>query len=319
MTANARPTVVVIGSVHTDLIAGASRMPGPGDSVTGTTFVTAPGGKAANQACQIARCGIDVALIGNLGDDHFGAELRAGLEAAGVGTRFLTSDPDHPTGTSTVLAAAGEYASIIVPGAAAHLTASQIDAAFDAIERPVALVLQLELPVPIVTYAATRAEQRGVRVVLNASPVPDEPESLPAALWRATDILVVNRAEATRLVGGHGADAPAELARTLASRYGVGIVVVTLGPFGAVIHEYGSLFEQLAFPAKVVDSIGAGDAFLGALVAGLVAGRPLAQATRRAAAAGAIAVGGRGALDSMPTGDQIDEFLRHASPTPFAR
>jgi ribokinase len=307
-------TVVVAGSVHIDLIASASRMPGPGDSVSGTSFVTAPGGKAANQACQIARCGLDVALIGKIGNDQHGAFLRSRLEEAGIGTRFLTTDPVHPTGTSTVLAASGEYVSIIVPGAAAQLTIAEIDTVCASLDNPLALVVQLELPISTVSDAARSAATRGMLVVLNASPVPDNPETIPAALWDSTDLLIANHAEAKRLLGvRHGKRRPAEIARDLATASGVGIVVMTLGAEGAVAVDNGSIIEQAAFSASVVDSIGAGDAFLGTLVAGIIEGQTIAEAMRRAAAAGAIAVQGRGALDSIPAASQIDAFLERHS------
>jgi ribokinase len=308
--------VVVAGSVHIDLIASATRMPGPGDSVTGTSFATAPGGKAANQACQIARCGLDVALVGKLGNDQHGAFLRACLQEAGVSTRFLTTDPVLPTGTSTVLAAGGEYASIIVPGAAAQLTSAEIDVVCSSVEESVALVVQLELPIPTITDAARSAASRSMLVVLNASPVPDHPETIPAELWDSTDLLVVNRAEAKRLLGERKSGRrSAEIASNLATASGVRTVVVTLGAEGVVAADTGSMIERAAFPANVVDSIGAGDAFLGTFVAGFIEGRTTAEAMRRAAAAGAIAVQGRGALDSIPTAAQIDAFLeRHPEP-----
>ena len=316
MSAATRGTVVVAGSVHIDLIASATRMPGLGDSVTGTSFVTAPGGKAANQACQIVRCGLDVVLVGKIGNDQHGAFLRRRLEEAGISTRYLTADSVHPTGTSTVLAVGGEYASIIVPGAAAQLTSAEIDAVCTSIENPVALVMQLELPVSTVTVAARSAAKRGMLVVLNASPVPERSETIPEALWESTDLLMVNRAEAKRLLGErHGGRRPEDIARELVTASGVGTVVITLGAEGIVAMDNGSVIEQAAFPASVVDSIGAGDAFLGTFVAGIIEGRTTDEAMRRAAAAGAIAVQGRGALDSIPAAAQIDAFLeRHPRP-----
>ena len=307
-------TVVVLGSVHTDLIAAADKLPGPGQSVTGTSFATAPGGKAANQACQLARCGADVALIGKVGTDQPGVELRAKLEAAGVCTRFLAVDAEAPTGTSTVLTAAGEYTSIIVPGASARLTTSEVDAAFASIADPVALVLQLELPLDIVTYTAERAAGRGMTVVLNASPVPDDPASIPSELWEATEILVANREEANALlISAMESPDAVVMAQALAGAYGVETVAITLGSGGAAMYSAERFLEQLAYPAQVIDTIGAGDAFLGTLVAGMVVRLPIELALRRAVAAGALAVGGRGALESIPNAAQIEELVQRHS------
>jgi ribokinase len=213
--------------------------------------------------------------------------------------------------------AAGEYTSIIVPGASARLTRSDVVAALTAIADPVALVLQLELPLEIVTYAAEIAAGRGMLIVLNASPIPDDLTSTPHRLWNATDLLVVNRAEAMRLLGAESSSQhPAELARSLADTYGIASVSITLGSNGAVLCRKGRIFDQPAYPAEVVDTIGARDAFLGALVAGIVEGKPTKFSLRRAAAAGALAVEGRGALESIPNGAQIDELIRRHSGSP---
>jgi ribokinase len=286
-------------------------MPGSGESVVGTAFTTAPGGKAANQACQLTRCGIETILVGKIGDDPFGKELRAALESAGIDTRFLLVDPNTPTGASTVLTAGGDYTSIIVPGAAALLSETDVDSVIASVRNPAALVMQFEIPSEISTYAAQVASSLGAQIVVNASPVPDDPESIPARLWRYVDLLIVNRAEAERYAGEAGRGAPPDaLARTLSTMFGVESVVVTMGGDGAAMFADGTTRRQPAYPALLVDSIGAGDAFLGSLVASYVTDSSREVAMRRAAAAGALAVSGHGAIPSIPTAYQIDELLR---------
>ena len=127
------PRFVALGSVHMDLIATAERLPAPGESVTGGTFAMAPGGKAGNQACQLALAGADTAIVTRLGDDAFGAQLTAALEARGVDTSHVSIDKEAATGASTVLAAEGDYASIIAPGAAGRLSHEDVERARAAI------------------------------------------------------------------------------------------------------------------------------------------------------------------------------------------
>src|SRR5947208_1705145 len=147
-----RPKVVVLGSVHMDLIAIASRLPAPGESVLGT-FTMAPGGKGGNQACQFALAGAQTTIVTKLGRDAFGTQLIEALAAKGVNTRLVAVDPVAATGASTVFAGGGDYTSIIAPGAAASLSEADIDRALLDIASADALVLQLELPAAISAYA----------------------------------------------------------------------------------------------------------------------------------------------------------------------
>jgi ribokinase len=302
-----RPRVVVLGSVHMDLIATAGRLPGRGESVSGGTFAMAPGGKAGNQACQCALAGAETAIVTRLGDDAFGRELLAALAGRGVDGSLVALDPEAPTGASTVLAAEGDYQSIIAPGAAGRLSVDDIERARPAIEAADALILQLEIAPEISAHAVVIAAAAGRRVVLNASPAPEGWEAIPAALREAATMLVVNRVEAGRL-GAAGA-APEAVASDLAARIGAGIVVVTLGREGVAGVAGGEVVRQPAFPAVVVDTVGAGDAFLGTSVVALLEGRPLAEALRRGAAAGAMAVSRRGVYDALPGREALDAFL----------
>jgi ribokinase len=302
-----RPRVLVLGSVHMDLIATAARLPGRGESVSGGTFAMAPGGKAGNQACQCALAGAETQIVTRLGDDAFGSELREAMAERGVDTSLIAIDPEAATGASTVLAAEGDYQSIIAPGAAGRLSAADIERARPAIEAADALILQLEIAPEISARAAAIAAASGRMVVLNASPAPASWEAIPADLRQAATVLVVNRVEAGRL----GADAatPEAVASDLAAKTGAGIVVVTLGREGIAAVAGGEVVRQPAFPAAVVDTVGAGDAFLGTAVVALLEGRPLAVALRRGAAAGALAVSRRGVYGALPSREAVDAFL----------
>ena len=307
------PTVVVLGSVHMDLIATADRLPGRGESVGGGVFTMAPGGKGGNQACQFVLAGARAHMVTRLGADAFGRTLLEGLQAKGVGTALVALDPDHPTGASTVLAAEGDYSSIIAPGAAAFLSSEDVEKARPIIERADALVLQLELPVKVTAMAAEIAAAAGKRVILNASPAPDSADAIPGALWRATSVLVVNRVEAGRLLGQPVDSGPVEAdIADLAQTLGIGTVVVTLGGDGVTAMQGSTAVHQPAFPAEVVDAVGAGDAFLGVFATALIEGLSLAEALRRGAAAGALAVSRRGVYAALPTRSEVDRLL--ASP-----
>jgi len=306
------PTVVVLGSVHMDLIATADRLPGRGESVGGGVFTMAPGGKGGNQACQFVLAGTHAHMVTRLGADAFGRELLAGLQTKGVDTALVALDPDHPTGASAVLAAEGDYSSIIAPGAAAFLSRQDVERARPIIELADALVLQLELPVAMSAVAAAIAAAAGKRVILNASPAPDSAEAVPEALRRATSILVVNRAEAGRLLArpaGGGSTAPDADVADLAQRLGIETVVMTLGTDGVVAAQSGELVRQPALPAEVVDAVGAGDAFLGVFATALLEGLPLPVALRRGVAAGALAVSRRGVYAALPTRAEVDRLV----------
>lgn len=310
--ATERAAVTVVGSVHMDLIAVADRLPVRGESLTGHRFAMHPGGKAGNQAAQVALQGVPAFVVARLGEDHFGGILRNRLAEMGVDTSFLAADPAVATGASPLLVGSdGEYASIIVPGAAARLSEHDVDAARPAIAQSAAVMLQLEIPVAATLYAAQTARELGADVVLNASPAPSRPNDLPAALLEAVDLLAVNGLEAERLGGFPVASLATakDAASRLRERFGIATVVVTVGDLGAVAVTPSESAEAAAWGVDVVETVGAGDAFVGTLVAERVRGAPLGEALRRATAAGAIAVTRPGAFDALPTRAELLAFL----------
>jgi len=311
MTEAVAPAVVVLGSVHMDLIAAAGRLPAKGESVTGDSFTMAPGGKGGNQACQFALARARTRIVTRIGDDFFGQRLLTALKAKGVGTEFVVVDATASTGTSAVLSNPDDYSSIIVPGAAARLSTEDVETARSALEQADALVVQLELPFEISAHAADIAAAAGKRVILNASPMPRVSSAVPARLWRATSILVVNRVEASRLLArpvqsGRAEDAAAELATALE----IPAVVITLGRDGSAAAAGGETFHQPAFPATVVDPVGAGDAFLGMFATALLEHRPVPDALRLGTAAAALALSRRGVYDALSRREDVEAFLR---------
>lgn len=304
------PSTVVIGSVHMDLIASADRLPGPGESVSGGCFTMAPGGKGGNQAVQLALAGVETTLISRVGDDQFGHALRSALKLKGVLTHRIAVDPLVATGASTVLAAGADYSSIIAPGAADRLTVADLRDAQAEIDRADVVVLQWELGPEVVSAAIEFCAGLGKRIIFNASPSRDR-DSLSVRNWRSIEWLVVNRPEASALAGMpiDGMAAGGRAAALLRAELGVANVVVTLGSLGSLWHGSRAALEQPPFVARVVDTVGAGDAYLGTLAAGLCRELDPGELLRRASAAGAIAVSRPGALGSLPTAAEIDALL----------
>jgi ribokinase len=281
--------------------------------VLGTHFTQSPGGKAGNQAVQLARLGVPTWLVANIGLDALGDQISADLGAVGIDLAHLGRSPMAPTGASTVFAVGGEYASIIVPGAAATLSVADLERAAPAFKRSRFVVAQLELGPELAGAAFEIARMRGATTVLNASPLPRyDPDEVDPVL-RLTDVLVINRHEASQLAGKRvPPDLPdaSAAAGSLGERFDIARVVITCGSDGAVMASEGRHLACEAFPVTVVDSVGAGDAFLGGLLAGWIEGADDRTALRFASAAGAIAASGAGAFTSLPTRSAIEEFLR---------
>ncbi|MFD2080618.1 ribokinase [Actinopolymorpha cephalotaxi] len=294
-----RARVCVLGSANMDLVVYAERAPELGETVTGRRFVTVPGGKGANQAIAAARAGGAVTMVGSVGGDPYGRQLRAVLDDAGVDTRAL-AEVAEATGTAHILVEdGGDNSIVVVPGAngTVHGPAPGLE---DALSGAHLLLLQLELPLDAVLAGARAARERGVKVVL--TPAPARP--LPADLLACVDLLVPNESEARVLTGKDDAESAARaLAETVPE------VVVTLGADGARWLRRDGAGEHVPAPSvQVRDTTAAGDTFVGTLAVALGEGRPMEQALRWATAAAALSVGQEGASTSMPARARIEEF-----------
>ncbi|MFI2349070.1 ribokinase [Streptomyces sp. NPDC019443] len=290
--------IAVLGSTNMDLVAYVSHAPKRGETVTGREFLTIPGGKGANQAVAAARAGGDVAMIGAVGSDDFGARLRHTLESSGVDTDLLRT-AEGPSGTAHIVVDdEGGNSIVVIPGANGTVTAlAPGDEAL--IASSVALLLQLELPLSAVLDGAEAARRNGVRTVL--TPAPAQP--LPPELLAVTDLLVPNEHEAATLAGVADPHLAAEaLLRQVPE------VVITLGSAGSLYAARGAAPVTVPAPrVRAVDTTGAGDTFVGALAVALVEGRPVQQALTWASAAAALCVQRPGASTSMPYRSEIDD------------
>ncbi|MEU2659684.1 ribokinase [Streptomyces sp. NPDC007325] len=293
-------SIVVLGSTNMDLVAYVRRAPQRGETVTGRSFRTIPGGKGANQAVAAARAGAEVAMIGAVGSDEFGYRLRDVLEHCSVDTDLLRTVEGASGTAHIVVDDEGGNAIVVVPGANATVTSlTHGDEAL--IATADLLLLQLELPLSVVTEGAAHARDRGVRTVL--TPAPAQP--LPPDLFDVTDLLLPNEHEAATLTGRSDPRAAA-----LALLDAVPEVVVTLGAAGCLYAARGR--EPLTVPAprvRAVDTTAAGDTFAGALAVALGEGRPMPEALAWAGTAAALSVRREGASTSMPYRTEIDAAL----------
>jgi ribokinase len=299
--------VIVIGSINLDMITTVGRLPGPGETVRGDRFSTAPGGKGANQALAAARAGASVRMVGAVGSDPFAAEALALLEAGGVDlSRVKTADA--PTGTALILVAAdGENMIAVAPGANDAVEASDVAGA--GIGRGDVVLLQQEIPLDTVKAALTAARAAGAVSVLNTAPFVAEAVELLAG----ADIVVANETEfdlfaaALSLPGA----SRAERMRSFAEASGR-TIVVTLGAEGVAAATPHADLSAASLAIRPVDTVGAGDTFCGYLGAGLAKGLDLETALRRAAAAGALACLKPGAQPSIPLRAEVDAALSAA-------
>jgi ribokinase len=299
-------TIVVFGSINMDLVARAPRLPAPGETVPGHTFFTAPGGKGANQAVACARLGAPTRMVGRVGDDALGVELRAGLRAAGVDERDVLTTPG-PSGVALIAVDdAGRNTIIVAPGANGAIGPADVTRLKAPLGGARALLLQLEIPLEAVIAAASAARRAGVPVILDPAPA----RELPAELYRLTDIITPNESEAATLVGFDLSDEAAcgAAARVLHARTG-GAVALKLGEHGALLFAGDQFLRLPALPVRAVDTVAAGDAFNAGLAVALVEGQPLAMAMRWAVAAGAVAVTRPGAQAAMPSRAEVLAML----------
>ncbi|WP_421074962.1 MULTISPECIES: ribokinase [unclassified Microbacterium] len=291
--------IVVLGSANMDLVTRQPRLPEPGETMAGSHFSTGAGGKGLNQAVAARRAGAEVAFAGAVGDDGFGRELRAFLEGERIATAALRTSA-APTGIAQVsVLDGGENSIVIVAGANGEEELTDGDRAL--IASAAALVVQLERPLALVERALAAGRQAEALTVLTPAPVDAE----AARLLPLVDILVPNESEALALSGASDVETAARRLSEQAST-----VIVTRGSAGALIARAGEI--ALAVPARAVEAVdttGAGDTFVGVLVAWLTRGEPLEAAVEAATAAAAIAVTRPGAAPAMPTREEIDAAL----------
>ena len=285
--------VCVVGSANQDLVATTDRLPGPGETVLGFTYAEHAGGKGLNQVVAASRAGARCAFVGAVGNDDAGRQLVATLDTESIDRSALRTFENMPTGRALIgVSAEAENSIIVVPGANGALTADDV---IEMAGSARVLLVQLEVPVPVVHAALLAAREAGAITILNPAPA----TSLSGGMLALCDVVIPNEHEA-ELLGGS--------AHLLA--LGARAVVITMGSRGArLCTPDGNGIAVAAFAVDAVDTTAAGDAFCGAFAAALSRGAELVDALRFAAAAGALATTRAGAVPSLPTLAEIEALI----------
>lgn len=316
----ARPNVVVVGSLNMDIVIEAERAPLQGETLTGEQVHFIPGGKGANQALAAARLGANVTMIGAVGQDKFGQQLIADLNANGVNTTHVAQLSNVTTGVASIWVTEGDNRIIIVAGANGKLTPAMLrEPAIESCLRDADVVLlQLETEMETVVQAAQIAAEGNAIVLLNPAPAPAS-GTLPPELLSHSTVLVPNQSELAGLLGQSALKTHEEVTQAMHKLASVNqaVVITTLGSDGSAYIDQRNEdnVEVVYAPAHkvdVVDTTGAGDCFCAALGVALGRGEIVGQAVTYASAASALAVTKFGAQAGMPTQEEVIQFMKRS-------
>ncbi len=311
---SAQKPIVVVGSLNIDLVAHCVRIPVPGETILGKDFATHPGGKGGNQAVAVARLGYPVSMIGRVGDDDFGAQLRDHLTQAGVDMTSVKTSRGSSGIAVIAVADTGENSIVVVPGANALLTPQDLDKNSDLLRSASVVLTQLETPLETVLHLAELCLREGVPLILD--PAPAQP--LPEELLTKVTWLTPNETEAAFYAQHLEGDDPAATASDLVRR-GVSNLVLKLGSRGAYLATSDGHRHHIAsFPMNAVDTTAAGDCFNGAFATGLSLGMLPLESARFAAAAAAISVTRVGAQPSMPSRAEVQHLIDREPTQPLS-
>lgn len=298
--------VVVCGSINMDVVVQSARAPAQGETLLGATVSLLPGGKGSNQAIAAARLGAATEMVGAVGDDPFGRELRSVLARNGVGAKGVRLLPKVATGVALIQVTRGDNAITVASGANMRVAARNVQRAP---RRGETWVFQFEIPVATTEALMRKARAVGARTILNLAPMVDH----PARLRKLVDIAVLNEIELAQVTGAAITRRSSQADIVGACRQlGPAVVIATLGARGTIVVEIDRATALPAFKAKVVDTTGAGDCFVGALAARLSGGAHLLDAARYANAAASCSVERLGAGISMPRPREVAARLARA-------
>ncbi len=297
--------IYVLGSINMDMVARVPRMPVGGETLTADKYYVNPGGKGANQAVAIAKLGGKVAMIGKVGSDETGDALKNNLKEMGVDESMVTR-ADVPSGIAMIIVEGGENRIILYKGANHSVTKADVDEGLKNAKPGDALVMQLEIPLETVTYAAAVAKQKGMLVLLN--PAPAVP--LGEELLKNVDIIAPNETE-TEILTGVGLDSDVHIALAVKKLYQLGVkrVIITMGSRGSIVAEGQTITPVEPRKVKAVDTTSAGDTFVGATVLRYLDGDTLEDAARFASVASSITVTREGAAQSIPTLEEVKKVI----------
>jgi ribokinase len=309
-TLSSQKPIVVVGSINTDLVAVTKRIPAVGETVIGSDFQIHPGGKGANQAVAVARLGYPVRLVGRLGNDAFGTELRIHLEQAGVDLAGVSTS-DGASGVAVIVVSRdGENSIVLAPGANSKVTPEDIDRNLSILRSAGMVLAQLEIPLETVEYLARVCARENVPLILDPAPA----MALPSGMFKDIAWFTPNQTEAAFYLGNKPPEsnpqAPAEMAKIFLSN-GCQGVVLKMGARGTYLTSQGDVGGSVsAFPVDAIDTTAAGDAFNAGFATALMLGESPLDSAVFAAAVAAISVTRKGAQPSMPSMAEVKDFMR---------
>jgi ribokinase len=303
-----KPKIVVVGSANMDIYTWTHHLPESGETVVGNRYWMGMGGKGANQTVGARKLEAEVVLVGRLGNDAFGRELRETLTAHDVSCDYIQVDLEAGSGMAMVLVDRDANNIIaVVPGANMQITSEDVTKAETIIQAADVLMMQLEIPLDAIEQALDIAHKGEAVCILNPAPA----RQLPDSILQRVHILTPNQSEA-RILSGIDADTPegaAKAGQALLDK-GVQTVIVTLGDQGALIVEPGKTTHVPGYKVEAMDTSGAGDAFMAGLGVALGEGQPLPEAVRFANRVGALSTTKPGATPSMPTREAVEQFAQ---------
>ena len=301
--------IVVVGSINTDLVVRVQRIPVAGETISGADLEIHPGGKGANQAAAVARLGYPVHMIGRVGSDAYGALLRGELHSAGVDITSIAVAEGSSGVAIIAVTQRGENSIIVTPGANALVSPGDLDANLELLRSASIVLTQLEIPLSTVRHLAQICDRESVPLVLDPAPVCHLPEDL----LRATSWITPNQIEAQQITNSSDLAPPDEDLWQVAEsimKLGPRNVLLKMGERGAYLAAHDGIRARIpAYPVRAADTTAAGDAFNGAFAVALARGACAQQAAEFATAAAAISVTRRGALPSMPTQAEVEDFV----------
>jgi ribokinase len=301
--------LLVIGSMNVDMVARVEHIPQIGETILSDRLTINTGGKGANQAYAAAKLGGRVSMMGLVGNDAYGEMLIESLKSVGTRMEYVQKIADGDTGTAWILVTAqGDNSIIVIPGANMRMDPAFIDRNLQALRDCDTLMMQLEVPLETVCYAAQKAKELGKTVILNPAPASTR---LDESVYRHIDILTPNETELSLLTGIPDVVNHLEEAADRLLAKGVGNVVATLGPHGAYWKRAGGESRRF-YPSRVVtpvDSTAAGDSFAAAMAVELMRGGPMQDAIVKAMRVAEIVIMRKGAQASIPTKEEVDRAL----------
>ncbi|MFW9972727.1 MAG: ribokinase [Candidatus Odinarchaeota archaeon] len=307
--------VLVIGSSNMDLNIYSKRFPNPGETVTGGKFKQFLGGKGANQAVALVRSGAKPIFIGKIGNDLFGDQMISRLKSEGINMDFIIRDPENPSGVAFILIDEnGENMITVAPGANSKLNVDDINNRKEIIMNAKIIIVQMEIPTDTIQQILTLASKEKSLKILNPAPL----KPIPIDIIKNVDIIVPNEGELYRLhtllgfkkITKEGKQKIKQAAREISS-LGIKYVITTLGKKGSLLFlkKENKFYEITPPKVKAIDTVGAGDCFIGVLASMLSRGETILDSVKFATIAASIAVTRRGAQDSMPFLNEIQEIF----------